>query len=375
MSNELAAFWQLVETNFPLGGPRGHVRELLGADLVNALEVMGILRHQHVADRYPCPRSGGDGCPRVVIERDDGSIVAVCGNEPAECADLALSSTDVEVLAVAPEDFCETVGKALQIRTNVEALPGLRNAYRVGTFIPEAGIKHAIYLVVRCSERDYTEAIDALRTHAIGQTLAVIFPTERFVTEELRRQASAAGVLLVPLLDAVGLDATGLRALGDPLTLFAAVGRAGVASGQVSSVVARVFIRGGDGAPTWRDLDASSYQNLLAAAASYDIFADEITKAVAKGKGSKRAHTANVSASHFKMIRAAVDKRSNFDPGTGDEDGVAAKQIFQRARQIFDIKRGKSWVLFKTDKIDNHAVYRFDPDASVSFAFVFAPNP
>ena len=375
MTHEVAAFWQLLETNFPLGGPRRHLGELLGAEFVNALETAGVLKHRHVADRYPCPRSGGDGCPRVVIARDDGSTVAVCGNDPAECADLELSSTDVEVLAVAPEDLCEMVGKALQIRTNVEALPGLRNAYRVGTFIPEAGIKHAIYLVVRCSERDYAEALDALRTHSIGQTLAIIAPTERFVTEELRRQASAAGVVLVPLLDVVGLDATGLRALGDPLRTFANVGRAGVASGQVSSVVARVFIRGSDGAPTWRDLDASGYQSLLAAAASYDIFADELTKAVAKGKGSKRAPTANVSASHFRMIRAAVDKRSNFDPGTGDEDGVAAKQIFQRARQIFDIKHGKSWVLFKTDKIDHHAVYRFEPEASVTFAFVFAPNP
>lgn len=375
MTHELAGFWQLLETNFPLGGPRRHLRELLGTELVNALEVAGILKHRHVADRYPCLRSGGDGCPRVVIERDDGSLVAVCGNEPAECADLELSSTDVEVLAVAPEDLCETVGKALQIRTNVEALPGLRNAYRVGTFIPEAGIKHAIYLVVRCSERDSAEGIDALRTHAADQTFAVLLPTERFVTEEMRRQASAAGFVLVPLLDTVGLDATGLRALGDPLTLFANVGRAGAAAGQVSAVVARVFIRGGDGAPTWRGLDAAGYQSLLAAASSYDIFADELTKTATKGKGSKRTDTTNVSASHFKMIHAAVDKRSNFDPGTGDEDGVSAKQIFQRARQIFDIKHGKSWVLFKTDKVDNHAVYRFEPDASVTFAFVFAPNP
>jgi hypothetical protein len=84
--------------------------------------------------------------------------------------------------------------------------------------------------------------------------------------------------------------------------------------------------------------------------------------------------TPTVQASHFKMIRAAVEARTNFDPETLDDDGVSAKQIFQRARQTFDIKSGKSWVLFKTEKIDNHAVYRFDPDASVSFALVFAPN-
>lgn len=374
MTHELAGFWQLLETNFPLGGPRRHLRELLGTELVNALEVAGILKHRHVADRYPCLRSGGDGCPRVVIERDDGSLVAVCGNEPAECADLELSSTDVEVLAVAPEDLCETVGKALQIRTNVEALPGLRNAYRVGTFIPEAGIKHAIYLVVRCSERDSAEGIDALRTHAADQTFAVLLPTERFVTEEMRRQASAAGVVLVPLLDAVGLDATGLRALGDSLTLFATIGRAGAAAGQQSASVARAFVRSGSSAATWRDLDAAGYQSLVAAAASYDIFADELTKAVTKGKGAKRTQQANVVASQFKVVRAAIEKKSNYDPGIGDEDGTSAKQNFQRARKTFDIGSRQSWALFKTDMVDNHAVYRFDPDAAVSFAFVFAPN-
>lgn len=374
MTHGLAGFWQLLETNFPLGGPRRHLHELLGPDLVAALEASGVLKHRRVADRYPCPRSGGDGCPRVVIEHDDGSIVAVCGNEVAECADLELSSANVEVLAVVPEHLCETVGQALQIRTRVEALPGLRNAYRVGTFIPEAGIKHAIYLVVRSGERDCAEAMDALRTHASGQTFAVLFPTERFVTDELRRQAAAAGIVFVPLVDAVGLDATGLRPLLDPLTLFAAVGRDGAAAGQRSALVARAFVRSGGQTPTWHDLDDAGYQSLVAAAGSYDIFADELTKTVTKGKGAQFTKQANVAASKFRVVRAAIDKNSNYEPGMGDEDGASAKQVFQRARKAFDIGSGRSWALFKTDIVDNVSVYRFDPDPAVSFAFLFAPN-
>lgn len=375
MTYELAGFWQLLETNFPMGGPRRHLRELLGAELVNALETAGILKHRRVAERYPCPRAGGDGCPRVVIERDDGTLVAVCGNEPTECADVELAATDVEVLAVVPEDLCEAIGKALKIRTGVEALPGLRNAYRVGTFIPEAGIKHAIYLVVRCSERECAEALDALRTHAAGQTFAVLLPSERFVTEQVRRQTSEAGIVLATLVDAVGLDATGLRALGDPLQLFAAIGRPGVGADPTVAVVARALVRSGGGAPTWRSLDEAAYKTLVAAAGAYDLFADELTKTVAKGQGAARKQSPNVQASHFKMIRSAIEAKANFDPGTSDDDGVAAKQIFQRARQTFDLKDGKSWRLFKTDKVDNHAVYRFAPDASVSFALVFALNP
>ncbi len=373
MTHDLTAFWQLLETNFPLGGPRRHLREILGAELVAALESASILKHLRVADRYPCSPAASDGCPRVVIERVDGSIVAVCGNEPAECADIELTATDVDVLAVGPEDLCEAIGKALKIRTVVAPLPGVRAAYRVGTFIPEPGVKHAIYFLCRCGERECAEAIDALRSHASGQTFAVLLPTEQFVSEEIRRQAAAAAVVLVPLVDAVGLDADGLRALGDPLTIFSSIGRPAPTT-QAAPLIARAFVRAAGNLGAWRDLDEPSYQELVAAANHYEVFADDLTKTVTKGKGAARTRSANVQASHFKMIRAAVEARAGFDPETVDDDGGSAKQTFQRARQTFDIKSGKSWALFKTEKVDNHAVYRFDPDESVSFALVFAPN-
>lgn len=373
MTRDLTTFWEILETNFPLGGPRRHLRDVLGDALVGALETAGILQHRRVAERFPCPRPGGEGCPRVVIERDDGTIVAVCGNEPAECDDLELLPEDIDVLGVVPEDLCEAIAKALQIRAAVTALPGLRNVFRVGTFVPEAGVKHAIYLAVRCSERDCAEAVDALRTHASGQTFAVLVPTERFLSEELRRQASAAGVTIVPLSDALGVGADSLGALGDPLTIFSSIGRP-TSTIDSAPVVARALVRAAGGTASWRDLDEGGYRDLASAAAAYDVFADELTRTVAKGRGSQRSRASSVQASYFKMIRAAIEAKANFDPGTRDEDGVSAKQIFQRARQTFDLKNGSSWVLFKTDKIDNHAVYRFDPDASASFALVFAPS-
>jgi hypothetical protein len=38
---------------------------------------------------------------------------------------------------------------------------------------------------------------------------------------------------------------------------------------------------------------------------------------------------------------------------------------------LFDIKTQDGWCIFQTRIIDNHAVYRFEPNASVTFAFVF----
>lgn len=377
MTIDLAAFWQRLETNFPLGGPRRHLRELLGAELVDTLERIGVLKHQRVADRYPCPKPGsGHGCPRELIEHDDGDIEAVCGNDPSECPDLHLTPRDIEFLAIDGDELCEAVAKVLQVRGSVARLQGVRSAYRVGTFIPEPGIRNAIYLLVRSSEREYAEALDALGSHTEGQPFAVLVPTERFVSEEVRRRALAARAPVVPLSDAVGFDAAGaLVALIDPVVLFAGVGRAR-ARAVAPTMVAQALVRGHGRAPAWRDLDDAGYHALVAAAASYHIFGDELKKTVAKTVGRARNVTEKVRASHFQMIRVAVEKRTNFDPSVDgpDDEGVSGKQIFQRARQAFDLKIGDGWAIFKTDTIDNHAVYRFDPDPAVTFALVFAPS-
>ena len=376
MTSALAAFWETLETNFPLGGPRRHLRELVGSDVVGALEKAGALKYQRVADRYPCPRPGGEGCPRHVVELDDGRFEAVCGNDPPECADLPLTEMDLAFLAVVPEELCAVIAKALQIRASVEALPGRRHVLRVGSFIPEAGIKHTVYLAVRCGERDYAECLDGLKALAAGQTFAVLVPTERYINEETRRSLATVGAPVVALVDAIDLGADGgLTASVDPLKLFDAIGRHGPGPlATAPSVVARALLRSRDGKPEWHDLDKAAYDGLVAAADEYDIFADELSKSAIHGHGKARKHKKNVQGSYFPMIRAAAERRSNFDPGTGDNDPDSAKQIFQRARKAIDLGSGNNWALFKTDIVDSHATYRFDPDPSVTFALVFSPK-
>jgi len=143
------------------------------------------------------------------------------------------------------------------------------------------------------------------------------------------------------------------------------------------SVVARALLRSGGGSAQWHDLDQAAYDHLVATASQYDIFADELTRSVTKGRGKNRKQQTGVKLSYFTMIRAGADRRSNFDPATDgpSEEGVSGKQIFQRARKAIDLGSGNTWALFKTDLADNHATYRFDPDTSVTFALVFAPKP
>lgn len=375
MTSRLARFWTELETNFPLGGPRRRLGELVGDDVARALEAAGVLKYQRVADRYPCPRPGGEGCPRHVVELEDGSYEAVCGNDPPECPDLPLKEEDLAFLAVVPEELCTVIAKALQIRAAVEALPGRRHVLRVGSFMPEAGVKHTVYLAVRADERDYAECFDAFKTSAAG-TFAVLVPTDTFISEDARRALASVAAPVVALADAIDLGDAGLTALVDPLKLFAAIGRHGPGPlATAPSVVARALLRSGGGSAQWHDLDQAAYDHLVATASQYDIFADELTRSVTKGRGKNRKQQTGVKSSYFRMIRAGADRRSNFDPATDgpSEEGVSGKQIFQRARKAIDLGSGNTWALFKTDIVDNHATYRFDPDTSVTFALVFAP--
>ena len=375
MSLSLESFWERLETHFPLGGPRKHLSEVLGSDVVRALESAGALKYRRVADRYPCPQPGGDGCPRHVVELADGRYEAVCGNRSPDCPDEPLTKEEAALLAIVPEDLCAAVGKALQVRTKVEALPSLRNVYRVGTFIPEPGLKHPVYLAARVGERAYAECLDALRANAGASSFAVLVPTETFISEEVQRRMASAGSPVIALADAVGLNAEGaLAALVDPLKLFAGVGRPGSAPVLLAADVVAVAYVGAGRRAEWRSLDRPAYEELVASAEEYDVFADELMKTVSKGKGAARTCTGNLATPQFRLIYAALEKRGGYDPGTGDEDSAAAKQIFQRARKAFDMGSGQSWALFKTEITENNAIYRFEPDVEMSFAFVFLPR-
>jgi hypothetical protein len=169
-----------------------------------------------------------------------------------------------------------------------------------------------------------------------------------------------------------------LTALVDPLKLFGAIGRHGPGPlATAPSVVARALLRSAGGSAKWHDLDQGAYDHLVSTASQFDIFADELSRSVTKGRGKNRKHKTGVKSSYFRMIRAGADRRSDFDPATDgpSEEGVSGKQIFQRARKAVDLGSRNTWALFKTDIADNHATYRFDPDTSVTFALIFAPTP
>ena len=378
MDSGLQPFWALLETNFPLGGPRRYLIDLIGSEVFGGLEASKLLSYQRMSDTYPCPHPGGESCPRQVIEMNDGTYHAVCGNEPRECEDLVLQRKDVEHLGVDPKTLCDAVARALKVKPSFEGLDGIVGVFKVGTFIPDPGVRQPVFLTVRCSETDYAEVLDALRSRHEREAFAVLVPTDRFIDDGTARQLASLGIPLLPLDDVIGVEDGALTALVDPLTFFQRIGQTGPgATTTAPSVVAQALICDGKGKRVWRDLDERQYQDLVAAADDYLIFADELTKTVVKGTGPDRETATKVKVGYFRMIRAAVSKTFGyFDPAIdGPADQVSDKQIFQRARKAFDIKHSdnKTWTLFDSEKPENHAVYHLNPDPGATFALVFVP--
>ncbi|MFH1689270.1 MAG: hypothetical protein ABIE42_03425 [Candidatus Eisenbacteria bacterium] len=377
---DLSPFWELIETDFPLAGPRCDLRKRLGRDLVAALEAGGLLPYLRIADAVACPRPGGAGCPRQVIERGDGTFQAVCGNDPPECEDIDLILKDVEVLGVDPRVLCEALRRPLCAGGKVEPIAGLRGVYRTGTFKPDPSIRHAVYFVARCDTREYAEAFDALRSRQEGQSFAVLVPTDRFVSADTIRQMATLGIPVIVLQGLINADTSGeLVTSASPLGLLGGIGRRAATTATLSNpVVAQTITHSG-----WQDLDEDSYGRLIESVGEYGIVADERSRVAWKRLDGQESpeRREDIQASYFRMIRAAVEKTGYFDPAVDgpDEDQVSGKQIFQRARSAIDVKYRASddttqWRLFKTVKVDSHAEYHFQPDPDCRFALVFLPR-
>jgi hypothetical protein len=374
---DLRPFWSLLEANLTLGGPRKHLAGLLGSDLVVGLEHIGVLRCERIAEEYPCTQPGGDDCP-MLIDRSEDTIRAICGNDPPQCQDLILTSDDIVVLVMDWHELLTRVASALQVRPNVEALPGARSVYRIGTFIPEPGVRQPIFFVARCGKTEYGEALDVLRSRQAGAAFAVLVPTERFLAEDIIQRMANQGIPILGLEDAIGWQEGMMVVSVDPLLFFAGIGRRGSGRSLAScEIMAQAVVSDGSGRHRWVDLDEQGYNQLVAAAKEYEIFADELTRMV---RHARKRSGNPIRASYFYVLRACTEKHGFFDPVADERFDQLndPKQTFVRARQAIDAKviRGdgkEDWMLFKTCMVDKSARYRFAPEPTARFALIFQP--
>ncbi|MBF0178162.1 MAG: hypothetical protein HQL63_15150 [Magnetococcales bacterium] len=108
---------------------------------------------------YPCPRPGGVGCPRRVIQQGDG-FVAVCGDEDgANCDDMSLQRGEVVIHELNRQGLANRVASALGIRSEFALVERVRETFWVGDFNPVAGKRFPIFLMLCFDVGQRAEAV------------------------------------------------------------------------------------------------------------------------------------------------------------------------------------------------------------------------
>ncbi len=105
-----AAIWRLLAESWPLTLPRGRLRERVGAESLNALEALGMVRSSALSAgaAFPCRCRAEPGCAMRVV--DEGGLVAVCELTPVQCLDEPIPEQD----AVRCHVDAESLGPPLQ---------------------------------------------------------------------------------------------------------------------------------------------------------------------------------------------------------------------------------------------------------------------
>jgi hypothetical protein len=189
---KLKRFWRTLEEPYGVRGVRAHWRRYLGAELEAISPFLLSLKEPSLT--YPCPRIGGDGCPRGVVVHGPEDIVAVCRAHPRECDTIKLSPADIVEYEFDWKRFCGFLSELLGLVSVAEPVRGQRGIWHVGTWAVNATDHRPAFLVASASRALFDGAIGVLLISSQGPFI-VLAPTLRFsggaATDGLRQRGAA----------------------------------------------------------------------------------------------------------------------------------------------------------------------------------------
>jgi hypothetical protein len=197
----LAHFLELVARHGSPALPAAEMRARIGTEATSLLRALGWLESRALLEgaRYPCSSPGGHGCPRRVL-REDGQLVAVCGNSPEECGDIVIAPEDAEVLEVTPPGWRAALADALGLdeREAGEARPEHGGPWRLGgrAF---GGARATFYFAQSISRRDAGWQVDLIRLKELDGAIALVVPVASRIGADARAELRRAGFSLLPL--------------------------------------------------------------------------------------------------------------------------------------------------------------------------------
>jgi hypothetical protein len=202
----LRQLWPALEEISGLAAIPATWREQLGDE---ADAVAGFLRptDRRVA-RFPCPSPGGDGCPRQIIDRHDGTFVAACGDRPQRCEPIELCQAERIIHELDARRLAESLVVVLGLAAGFRNVAACSQTWQLGSYVPLSGQAFPAYLTIQDSP-DQVYAVAVRLAGIAAGPLLLFVPTRRMIDPVTSELVARNGSRFIALEEAVGIDEGG----------------------------------------------------------------------------------------------------------------------------------------------------------------------
>ncbi len=127
---------------------------------------------------YPCTSSSGGACSRRVVELPGGVLVAVCGDVPERCDDLAVEKEDTRIYIFRAKKTANHIADQLaaaNIVADIKITNDQNHLIKVGFYVPRGTIKFPVYFHMSFEDGDYALALNQLLL--LEKSFVLLLPT------------------------------------------------------------------------------------------------------------------------------------------------------------------------------------------------------
>jgi len=152
---------------------------------------------KRLAVSIECPKPGGSGCPRKVVEHSYHDIVAVCGNSPKECEPVQLKRQDLVIHELKIERLLSDLSGLLQIKgeTPVQFMP---LTWELGSYAGQGGVHLTAYVSLAADPDRLQEAAISLIAQRKNPFFLLV-PSRGLCPVQLANTVEKSGVYLLGL--------------------------------------------------------------------------------------------------------------------------------------------------------------------------------
>lgn len=156
---------------------------------------------------FSCPSPGGENCPRRIVHHENGTIRAVCGDNPKACADLNVLEDDILIYELDRIVLARRIAHAIGL-SRIPVKFDKRPVFRIGFHDVSAGRGFPIFLTIPGpSPNEDAAQFDNLAAHPGPKLL--LTPTSSSIPVHLASGLDRNGVSRLALEDLIDVEMGG----------------------------------------------------------------------------------------------------------------------------------------------------------------------